>query len=167
MLPLNSYDLIPMIQIDIPNGPQLHLKYLVLDLNGTLAMDGVILPGVAKRIASLSERLDIFLLTANTHGGGASIAEELDIQFIQLAPGPGGEQKEAFVQNLGREQVVAMGNGANDAAMLRTAALGIAVNGAEGTAPSAILSADIYVPNIRDALDLLLFPDRLRATLRP
>ena len=156
-----------MIKIDIPHGPQLNLEYLVLDLNGTLAVDGVILPGVAKRIASLSERLDIFLLTANTHGGGENIAEELGIQFIQLTPGPGGEQKEGFVKDLGVKQVVAMGNGTNDAAMLRTAALGIAVNGAEGAAPGAILSADIYVPNIRDALDLLLFPNRLRATLRP
>jgi soluble P-type ATPase len=63
--------------------------------------------------------------------------------------------------------VITVGNGANDAAMLKTAALGVAVNGAEGAAPNAILSADIYVPNILDALDLLLFPDRLRATLRP
>lgn len=156
-----------MIQIDIPNGPQLNLKYLVLDLNGTLAVDGVILPGVAERISALSERLDIFLLTANTHGGGERIAAELAIQFTQLAPGPGGEQKRSFVQDLGRDQVVTMGNGANDAAMLKTAALGIAVNGTEGASPNAILSAGIYLPNILDALDLLLYPNRLRATLRP
>jgi len=156
-----------MIQIDIPNGPQLNLKYLVLDLNGTLAVDGVLIPGVARRITPLSEQLDVFLLTANTHGGGERIAEELGIQFTQLASGPGGEQKKKFVQDLGREQVVAMGNGANDAVMLKTAALGIAVNGVEGASPNAILSADIYVPNIRDALDLLLYPNRLRATLRP
>jgi P-type E1-E2 ATPase len=156
-----------MIQIDIPNGPQLHLEQLVLDLNGTLAVDGALLPGVATRIASLSERLDIFLLTANTHGGGAETAQKLGIHFTQLAPGPGGVQKERFVQQLGPGTVITVGNGANDAAMLKTAALGIAVNGAEGAAPNAILSADIYVPNILDALDLLLFPDRLRATLRP
>ncbi len=167
MLPLNSYHLIPMIKIAIPNGPQLNLEHLVLDLNGTLAVDGVLIPGVARRIVSLSGQLDIFLLTANTHGGGERIAEELGIQFTQLEPGPGGDQKKGFVQDLGRDQVITVGNGANDATMLKTAGLGIAVNGAEGTAPSAIVSADIYVPNICDALDLLLFPDRLRATLRP
>ncbi|HEY53723.1 MAG TPA: HAD family hydrolase [Caldilineae bacterium] len=156
-----------MIKIDIPNGPELNLTYLVLDLNGTLAVDGALLPGVAARIASLSERLEIFLLTANTHGGGAETARKLGIQFTQLAPGPGGAQKERFVQELGSEAVIAVGNGANDAPMLKTAALGIVVNGAEGAAPSAILSADIYAPNILDALDLLLHPDRLRATLRP
>jgi len=156
-----------MIKIDIPNGPQLNLTYLVLDLNGTLAVDGALLPGVAERIAPLSGQLDIYLLTANTHGGGEEIAQKLGIQFTQLMPGPGGAQKKNFVQDLGRDQVVATGNGANDAAMLKTAALGIAVNGAEGAAPNAIASADIYVSNILDGLDLLLFPNRLRATLRP
>lgn len=156
-----------MIQIDIPNGPRLSLKHLVLDLNGTLAADGVLISGVAGRIAALSERLDIYLLTANTHGGGAEIARTLGIQFTQLASGPGGVQKERFVQKLGPKTVITVGNGANDAPMLKSAALGIAVNGAEGAAPTAILSADIYTPNILNALDLLLHPDRLRATLRP
>jgi soluble P-type ATPase len=50
--------------------------------------------------------------------------------------------------------------------MLAAAALGIAVNGTEGMSTAALLAADIYVPNILDALDLLLHPDRLRASLR-
>ena len=156
-----------MIQIDIPNGPQLQLDYLVLDLNGTLAVDGVLIPGIAGRIASLTQQLHIYLVTANTHGGGTAIAQEMGIQFTQLAPGPGGDQKDLFVQQLGSGAVIAVGNGANDAAMLRTAALGIAVNGAEGAAPSALSAADVVTPSIHDALDLLLNPDRLRATLRP
>lgn len=156
-----------MIQIEIPNGPHLQLENLVLDLNGTLAVDGVLIPGVAVRITSLAQQLQIYLLTANTHGGGAAIAQELGIQFTQLTSGPGGIQKDLFVQQLGPGTVVALGNGANDAAMLRAAALGIAVSGTEGAAPSAIFAADVYSPTIHDALDLLLFPDRLRATLRP
>jgi soluble P-type ATPase len=50
--------------------------------------------------------------------------------------------------------------------MLDAAALGIAVNGGEGAAVVAILAADIYTPNILDALNLLLHADRIRATLR-
>lgn len=156
-----------MIKITIPYSPNLQLENLVLDLNGTLAVDGVLIPGVAARITSLAQQLQIHLLTANTHGGGAAIAQELGIPFTQLGPGPGGKQKERFVQKLGPDTVVAIGNGANDAAMLKAAALGIAVNGAEGAASSAIFAADVYVPSIHDALDLLLAPDRLRATLRP
>ena len=155
-----------MISIDIPEVGLLQLEHLVLDLNGTLAVDGVLLAGVAERIHRLNQHLNIYLLTANTHGGGKELAATLGIRFRQLQTGPGGVQKERFVRELGREHVVAMGNGANDAAMLKAAALGIAVNGAEGAATAAILSADIYVPGILDALDLLSHPDRVRATLR-
>lgn len=155
-----------MITIDIPDYRLLTLEYLVLDLNGTLAADGVVLPGVAERLRQLRSQLEIILLTANTHGGGAETAQYLGIEFQLLEPAPGGAQKEAFVRALGADHVVAMGNGANDAAMLQAAALGIAVNGIEGLATVALTAADLYLPHIVDALDLLLHPNRLRATLR-
>ncbi|NOX63328.1 MAG: HAD family hydrolase [Chloroflexi bacterium] len=155
-----------MIHIPIPDGPELALHHLALDLNGALAVDGRLLPGVAERIERLADDLDIHLLTANTHGGAADIAQTLGIELVELKPGPGGPQKEAFVRALGAASVVAIGNGANDAAMLRAAALGVAVVAAEGAALAAILAADVFVTDIRDALDLLLHPNRLRATLR-
>lgn len=155
-----------MLEISIPDREILTLQHLVLDLNGTLACQGALLPGVGERLTRLRGLLNIHLLTANTHGGGAAIARALGIEFNQLGPGAGGPQKEAFVAELGPQQVVAIGNGVNDVAMLRRSALGIAVGGGEGTATAAILAADIYVSSIVDALDLLLYPDRLRATLR-
>jgi soluble P-type ATPase len=62
--------------------------------------------------------------------------------------------------------VVAIGNGANDALMLEHAALGILVMGGEGAAVEALLRARVVVTDICEALDLLLFPKRLIATLR-
>ena len=76
------------------------------------------------------------------------------------------QQKAFFVRELGPETVVAVGNGANDAAMLGEAAIGIAVLGPEGLALDALLAADVIVPNILAALDLLQDPSRLVATLR-
>jgi len=110
--------------------------------------------------------LAVHLITADTHGGGQEAALTLGIHFHKMTPGPGGPQKLTLVQKLGAESVVAIGNGANDALMLDAAALGIAVNGGEGAAVVAILVADIYTPNILDALNLLLHADRIRATLR-
>ncbi len=155
-----------MLTISIPDDRGLTLHHLVLDLNGTLARDGELLPGVKARLDALRPFLEAHLITANTHGGGEAIARVLNVQFHPMAPGPGGPQKQALVRALGPDQVVAIGNGANDARMLQEAALGIAVNGGEGAALAAILAADIYIPDILDALDLLLHPDRIRATLR-
>jgi len=82
-----------------------------------------------------------------------------------VAPGDEAEQKRSLVERLGAERVVAIGNGANDAGMLQAAALGIAVLGPEGLAGEAWQAADV-VAGIHQALDLLLHPRRLVATLR-
>lgn len=155
-----------MLQLDIPGRGKLELAHLVLDLNGTIALDGEVLPGVAERLASLGEGLTAHLVTADTHGKAVTIASRLGVQLARIEPGSEAEQKRALVQRLGAEQVVAVGNGANDGAMLRTAALAIAVLGGEGLAVEALHSADVVVTSIEDALDLLIHPKRLMATLR-
>ena len=144
-------------------------EHLVLDLNGTLACDGALVAGVADRVALLRERLLVHLLTADTHGTGQAVAGKLGIACHRLSAQPGESErslKQAYVEGLGPELVVAIGNGANDAGMLGAASLGIAVLGAEGTAMTALVAADVAAPTILDALDLLLKPTRLLATLR-
>ena len=62
--------------------------------------------------------------------------------------------------------MIAIGNGNNDADMLSAAALGIVVLGGEGSAVRPLMQADVFARDITDALDLLLNPTRLLATLR-
>ena len=59
-----------------------------------------------------------------------------------------------------------IGNGANDVLVLEGAALGIAVIGPEGASSAALRAADVVCASIVDALDLLLEPRALTATLR-
>ena len=157
---------LPLQTIDLPGRAPLTLRHLALDLNGTIALDGQLLPGVAERVARLRDRLDIYLLTADTSGRGAATASQLGIQLHRLASGQEAEQKAGFVRHLGAAHTVAVGNGANDALMLSIASLGIAVLGHEGLALPALQAADLVVPDIAAALDLLLHPKRLIATLR-
>jgi P-type E1-E2 ATPase len=154
------------MHLSIPGWKDCRLDYLLLDLNGTLTCDGEVLPGVATRLARLAGRLSICLITADTLGCADRIARTLDLELLRIEPGDEGRQKAAAVERLGAGQVVAIGNGANDAAMLRAAALGIAVLGPEGLARDALLAADVIVPRIQEGLDLLLAPQRLIATLR-
>lgn len=154
-----------MICLDIPGRGTIELEHLVLDLNGTIALDGEVRVGVPERLAALLEKLHIHLVTADTQGRAAVIAEQLQVRRVLVIPGDEADQKRALVEQLGAEQVVAIGNGANDAGMLRAAALGIVVLGPEGLAVEALQAADV-VATIQDALDLLLYPRRLVATLR-
>jgi P-type E1-E2 ATPase len=155
-----------MLTIEVPGYDRLALEHLVLDLNGTLALDGEVLPGVAERLVALSPHLQIHLLTADTRGRGAATASALGITLHCLTQGDEAAQKRTFVESLGAGKVAAVGNGANDAEMLAVAALGVAVLGPEGLAQAAWQSADLIVPDIGAALDLLLHPQRLIATLR-
>jgi len=50
--------------------------------------------------------------------------------------------------------------------MLQESALGIMIVGPEGGSVKALLSADVVVNSIDKALELLLHPQRLVATLR-
>jgi soluble P-type ATPase len=156
-----------MLDLDVPGWQRLRLGHLVLDVNGTIARDGALLDGVEERLAALRGTLEPRLLSADTFGRLDAVAGRLGVVGERLRAGePEAEQKARVVRRLGATGVVAIGNGANDAAMLGEAALAIAVLGPEGLARAALLEADVLVAHIEDALDLLLSPRRLVATLR-
>ena len=153
--------------IEIPGLGKLKVNYLVLDLNGTLGVDGRLSLEIEKRLKQLSEVFErIYILTADTHGTAEEVFKKLPVQVYKLVSPNTTAEKREFIKRLGSERCVAIGNGTNDTLMLREASLGICVLGTEGTAVSALLSADIVVKDIKDALDLFLLPKRLVATLR-
>ena len=154
-----------MFTVDIPGRGRLEIAYLVLDLNGTLALDGVVPAAVLERLHALSNEVQIHVITADTFGTAAKL-HGLDMRVQVLPPGDQVEAKAALVRALGASQTIAIGNGSNDEGMVREAAVGIAIVGPEGAYARTVLAADIVVTRIEDALDLLLTPARLIATLR-
>jgi soluble P-type ATPase len=155
-----------MIELEIPGRGNYKIKYLVSDVNGTLALDGVLLPQVAARLQGLRDRVEIFLVTANTHANQTHINSQLGLQATILQKGNEAEQKKDFVNSLGAESVIAVGQGANDSLMLAAAAIGIAVLSCEGLSRETFQSADLVMPDIYSALDVINKPLRLVATLR-
>jgi P-type E1-E2 ATPase len=155
-----------MIELTIPGRGELLLQHLVLDVNGTLALDGTLLEGVARRLSGLRDRLNLHMVTADTHGQQSVIDQLLNLSAVRIQRGNESTQKMEFVSSLGAESVVAIGQGANDAGMLKTAALGICILSTEGTAVDTLLAADLVTPDIQSALDLLEKPLRIIASLR-
>jgi soluble P-type ATPase len=155
-----------VIELNIPGRGVLRVQHLVTDVNGTLAMDGQLIEGIAKKIGLLNDRFTIHLLTADTHGRQAVIDQQLNLTAVRIQAGNEAEQKAEYVRSLGAETVVAIGQGANDAAMLREAALGICVMSQEGAATETLLSADLVMPSITSALEVLDKPLRIVASLR-
>lgn len=151
------------VAIDVPGRAPLALEHLLLDQNGTLTNRGTLIEGVSGRLARLRERLELHVLTADTFGTLDRIVGELGVQGHRIA---NGAEKRAFLQALGPRGCAAIGNGANDVAMLNAAALGIAVIGPEGASAAALAAADVVCGSVIDALDLLLNERVLVATLR-
>lgn len=155
-----------MIELNIPGRGAVKLEHLVCDVNGTLALDGQLPPEIPMRLRNLDDRLAIHLLTANTHGQQAVIDQQLGIEAVRIIPGDESNQKSNYIRQLGADTVVAIGQGANDAGMLNTAAIGICVLSPEGSAVETLLNADLVVPDIQNAIELLEKPLRIVATLR-
>lgn len=167
-----------MINVCISGFGYLELEHLVLDFNGTLALDGVLLPGVAGALRSLSGQLTVHVVTADTHGGCARALTGLPVQLTVLDPGDNvglkagiaaqgeAEAKQKLLLSLGPERCAAVGNGRNDVLMLRDAALGVAVVQGECASTAAVQAADLIAPDILSCLGLFLHPARIKAGLR-
>ncbi len=151
-------------EYDVPGADTIEIEHVVLDLNGTLAARGELIDGVAERLAILARDLQLHLVTADTLGTAGRLAAEIPVSVVTISQG---SEKADLVRGLGPDRTIAIGNGRNDEAMLRLAALGIAVIGPEGAVTSAVLAADIVCGSILDALDLLLDERTLASTLRP
>jgi soluble P-type ATPase len=155
-----------MLSLQIPGFGALTLEHLVLDYNGTLAVDGKRLPGVRDVLNALSIDLEVHVVTADTFGRAAAGLEGVACRLNVLPEGRQDQAKAGFVNRLGANHTVSIGNGRNDALMLAASALGIAVILAEGASPASLKAAEVVCTDIVSALELLRHPLRLTATLR-
>ncbi len=150
----------------IPGFGTLSLRYVILDYNGTIALDGVLKQEIKTLLHVMSEHYDVHVITADTFGSVARELDGFDITLKILSSSDHSSEKAAYISGIGAEYCVAIGNGNNDMPMLKTAALGIAVLGEEGCATPTLLASDIVCSSIQDALQLCLNEKRLIATLR-
>ncbi len=155
-----------MKTIKIPYYKTLTLKHIVLDYNGTIAKDGTLKEEVKSLLPDLCKHYTVHVITADTFGSVKMQMKGFNIVVKVLQTDNHTAEKAAYVDVLGKENCVAVGNGNNDAHMLQNAILGIAIIGDEGCATSTLLQSDISCKEIADALTLLLNEKRLTATLR-
>ncbi len=155
-----------MLTIEVFGNELYEIKHLVLDYNGTLARDGVLLDGVSSRLQSLTPTLNIHVISADTFGSVQKQLSGIDCTIKIINSRDQDQAKAAFIEELNPRYVAAIGNGRNDVLMIKKSRLGMVVIGAEGAAGAALGEADIVGTDIRHLLDLLLHPLRLKATLR-
>ena len=89
-----------MLEIDIPGYRALRLQHLVLDYNGTLACDGVLLDGVRDRLLILAGTLHIHILTADTFGKARAQLVGVPCELSILPGEDQAQRKLEYVQGL-------------------------------------------------------------------
>lgn len=148
----------------IPGQGEIELKTIILDLNGTLSVGGVVPEGVKERLDQLKEiGYKVLFFTGNTRNDADDLAADLGIEW-KLAKTA--EDKRNLALELEPETCASIGNGLIDSELMKVVKLGIVTLQAEGVHIQTLLNSDIVVPTINDALDLFIDPQRLIATMR-
>lgn len=156
-----------MLLLNIPGNELIKVKNVVFDFNGTLAVDGALVTGLHKKIEALSQKgVDIYILTADTFGTTRNQCQHLPVEIEIFSKDNVARNKEIFVEKLGPENTITVGNGRNDFLMFEISILSICVIGKEGCCTKSMMASDIIVNNPMEALDLLLNNDRIVATMR-
>lgn len=148
----------------VPGVGNVELHTIILDLNGTLTVGGNIVEGVSERLKRLRELgYKVIFFTGNTRGNADQLAQELGIEWVLAEDG---EAKKQAALKLQPHRCVSIGNGLIDLELMKIVGLRIVTLQAEGVHVQTLLNSDVVIPTITDALDLLIDPQRLIATLR-
>lgn len=149
---------------DIPGQGQIEIKTLILDLNGTLSVAGIVPSGVKERLSRLKDAgFKIVFFTGNTRNDADALAASLGVEW-KLAKNA--EEKRNLALELAPETCASIGNGLIDSELMKVVRLRIVTLQAEGVHVQTLLNSDIVIPSINDAFDLFLDEQRLIATLR-
>jgi len=152
--------------LDIPGYRSLTIENVVMDFNGTIAVDGVMTKSVKERIIQIAKQFHVYIITSDTQGSAARELEGLPITLKIFDNPHASECKRKFVDELGGESCVCIGNGNNDKLMFQIASLSIGVLETEGFYAPILSDVDLLVKSSEDALDLLLDEKRLISGLR-
>ena len=152
--------------IEIPHFKDLEIENILFDYNGTLATDGYLKEEIKVLLKEVCKEYNVYVITADTFGTVKEALKAFDLEVLVLSSRDHTKEKADFLSKLGSNRTVALGNGNNDVKMLDTALLAIAIMGDEGCAKETLLASDIVCKEIGSAMELLLKPKRLIATLR-
>lgn len=151
---------------EIPGRKTTEIKNIIFDFNGTIAVDGKLIEGVAGLINDLSPNIRFHVITADTFGSVEKELENVNCSIVKIPEENQDKNKRDFLISIGKDKTLCVGNGNNDKLMLKEAAIGIAILLEEGVCVDALFAADIACKSIEDVFAYFKTPDRLKATLR-
>ncbi|TCO73797.1 HAD family hydrolase [Marinisporobacter balticus] len=155
-----------MLKLEIPGRAGVEIENVVFDYNGTLAVDGEMSQSIKEMLMKIKNNFNVYILTADTYGTVKEACKDLDVNIKTFPHENVGICKSEIVKNLGKEKTICVGNGYNDIIMIQESVISMGIIGKEGCCGKLLCHCDIVVNAIEDVFDLLLHPNRIKATLR-
>lgn len=154
-----------MIILHRPGQPNIEIECLLIDYEGSLAIDGRVHPKAKDKINLLSKRIKIYILAKDEKEKVEERLKNVKAEVFFLQEGQATMEKLELLKRVGPERTVAIGNGTDDVSLLEEAILSICVIGKEGASGEALKKADLVVTDVINGLDFLLKPLRQKNTL--
>jgi soluble P-type ATPase len=140
------------------------IQNIILDMNGTLSVQGVIKESTKEIIHRLKGvGYKIVLFSGDVRGTAQDLCNDLNIDFKKAKDG---NDKETYAKLFKKEETVAVGNSRIDIGTFKNSVLSIATLQPEGIHTDIIKYVDIICPSIDDALSLLFDQKSLDGTLK-
>jgi len=152
--------------IVIPGREDINVKHVILDFNGTIAVDGKLIDGVATKINQLSQIVNFTVVTADTYGTVKSELSGINCKLVNLDQTGVFKDKLEVLTSLGKDNTLCVGNGFNDRIVLKESILGISVLQDEGLSVEALMASDMVCKSIDDVFCCIENPQRIAASLR-
>jgi len=155
------------MEIRIPGKGNIEIEHLLLDFNGTIARDGKVIHSVKEKVEAVCTKgIKVYVVTADTHGTAREQCMDMPIEVMVFDNSSAAENKRKIAEKLGAQRCICFGNGFNDGELFEACAMSVIVMGDEGCSSKALIKSDIVCKSIEDAFDLILKPNRIKATLR-
>lgn len=149
---------------NIPEVGEIEIDTIVLDLNGTLSVNGQVVDGAKERLSALRQMgFEVILFTGDQRGTAGDLCSDLGIKFHKAVTS---KEKEELFLKLDVEKTAAIGNARIDNGTFKHAKISVATLQAEGIHTGILQYVDVIVPSINDALDLFIDKNSLCATMR-
>ncbi len=103
-----------MIKIEAPGQKTREIDNIIFDLNGTLTVDGRIHAKTTDKINLLAKRVRIYVMTADTRGDSRDVLRKVKGEIVSIDETDTGRAKADFLNTIGAQRTVAVGNGYND-----------------------------------------------------
>jgi soluble P-type ATPase len=112
-----------MITMERPGQEPLGIEYILIDFEGTLAVDRRVDPKAKDKMNLLSRRTKLYVLAQGQDQVAEEVLKKVKAEIVHLKEGESSQGKLNLLNELGAQRTVAIGNGLTMSPWLKKPAL--------------------------------------------